>query len=334
MKKFLAVLLMLVLVLALVACGGDKEPADENDKEKDKVEESEKTENEEEEDELSFTFSKFGKAKITVRGAEIKKDEDGEDFIRLYYDYLNMDKNAAGSAPVYSINVEIKQGDEELYHDEFTDSDDECIPEDLFYNACMYPGTTVRNTMNIYCDLEGGPIEVACTVMIGSWMYNEEDVEWFKFTLDPKNLIPSPKEAYEIKPIENPTYTKDMPKSGTSTTASNPFTVSLNGYELITCDDEPAIRVKLTYTHQHDWEMAPALALPIEAYQDGIALERGNTWYIEDVTDADEAFEEDVAKGDTVECNAIFVLRGENPVEIVVEQPLDDTHVGMLCNIK
>ena len=63
-------------------------------------------------------------------------------------------------------------------------------------------------------------------------------------------------------------------------------------------------------------------------------MEQGTTWDLEEVTAEDEAFEEDVAKGETVKCNAIFILRGENPVEVVVEQPLDDTRVGLTCNVQ
>ena len=333
MKKFLTVLLMLVLVLALVACGGSKDPENNNEEETKNVNGNETLDNEEEDDELSFTFTKFGKAKITIKGAELKKDEDDEDFIRVYYDYLNMGEYAVGTDASSALTVEVKQGEEEIDIDEFGENDEDHVQEDLFYYSCMYPGTTLRNTMIIYCDPEGGPVEVACHVMIGSWMYNEEDVEWFKFTLDPKNLT-APKDTYEIKPIENPTYTKDMPKSGTSTTVSNPYTLSLNGYELTTCDDKPAIRVKMTYTHQHDWEMSPYTAVLINAYQDGIALEQATAWDIDEPTDEDEAYEEDVKKGDTVECNALFILRGDNPVEVVVEQPLDDTHIGMLCTVK
>lgn len=321
MKRLFAILLAAALLLSLAACGETKAPAGE-------------TSAPEEESALSFTFTKFGKAKITILGAEMKKDEDDEDFMRIYYNYLNMDETAAGHAPVLALELELKQGDEELYDDEFTADDEHHVPEDLFYNCAVQPGISVRNTINIYCDPEGGPVDVALHVMVGSWAYSEEDVEWFKFQMDPKNLTPAPAAAYEIQPITEPTYAKDLPSSGTSTSGSNPFTISLDGYELTTYDGEPALRVKMTYTHQHDWEMSPYSALTINAFQDGIALEQGTTWYLDDVTAEDEAFEADVAKGETVECNAIFILRGKNPVEVVVEQPLDDTRVGLVCNVQ
>lgn len=324
MKRLFALLMAAVMLLSLTACskGGTEKPAGTTGAAS------------EEDNSLSFTFTKFGKAKITILGAEMKKTEDDEDFMRIYYDYLNMDETAAGHSPVLALDLKITQGEEELDEDEFTADDAHHVPEDLFYNCAVQPGIPVRNTINIPCDPEGGPVDVALHVMIGSWAYNEEDVEWFKFQMDPKNLTPAPATPFEIQPIANPTYAKDLPTSGTSTTGSNPFTISLDGYELTTCDDQPALRVKMTYTHQHDWEMSPYTALTINAFQDGVALEQGTTWDLEEVTAEDEAFEEDVAKGETVKCNAIFILRGENPVEVVVEQPLDDTRVGLICNVQ
>lgn len=320
MKKVFALLLAAVMLLSLAACDTGKP---NTPPETDPVEDNA----------LSFTFTKFGKAKITILGAEMKKDEYDEDFMRIYYEYLNQDETAAGHTPFWTVNVEVTQDGEELDTDEFSSYDEEHVSEDLFGNYAVQPGVPVRNTMIIYCDPEGGPVEVACYVMVGSWAYNEEDVEWFKFQMDPKDLMPAPTEPFVIAPISEPTYAKSLPTSGTSTSYGNPFTLSLNGYELTTYDGEPALRVKMTYTHQHEWEMSPYNALPINVYQDGIALEQASTWYLDEVTPEDEAFEEDVATGETVNCNAIFLLRGESPAEIVVEQPLDDLRLGLTAYV-
>lgn len=329
MKRLFALLLAAVMLLSLAACG-------KNEPETPKTPDGEAGETNAAADEnaLSFTFTKFGKAKITILGAEMLKDEDDEDFVRIYYEYLNNDETAAGHVPSLALEVEVKQGEEELYTSEFTADEEHHVPEDLFYNCAVQPGIPVRNTMNIYCDPEGGPLDIACHVMVGSWGYEEDDVEWFKFQMDPKNLTPAPAEPFEIQPITDPTYAKDLPTSGTSTSGSNPFTISLNGYEMTTCDGEPALRVKMTYTHQHEWEMSPYTALTINAFQDGIGLEQCTIWYVDDATAEDEAYEIDVAIGETVECNAIFLLRGESPVEVVVEQPLDDLRAGMVCDVQ
>lgn len=348
MKKLIATILAVLMLLSLAACGGAKEdpkdtpsanaptdaPADTPDAPADTPDAPADAPTEPEADLPNFTFTKFGNAKITVLGAELKEDAYGDPFLRVYYEYLNMDETAAGHAPYLALELEITQGEEELYSYEFTADDEEHVPEDLFYNCAVQPGIPVRNTINVYCDPEGGPVDFACHVMVGSWAYNEEDVEWLEFQIDPKNPMPAPEEPFEIQPIANPTYAKDLPTSGTSTSMSNPFTISLDGYELTTYDGQPALRVKMTYTHQHEWEMSPYTALTINAFQDGIALVQGDTWYLDEVTPEDEAFETDVATGETVTCNAIFILRGDSPVEVVVEQPLDDTRVGLICNIQ
>jgi len=318
MKRFLAFFLAALMLLSLAACGGDKpEPTDPA----------------QEDNAPSFTFTKFGKAKVTLRGAEFVKDDDGEDFLRVYIDYLNMDATAAGHSPTLALEIEATQNGEELDIDEF-DASDEChILEDMLFQYQVQPGIPMRTVINVYCSPDDGPVDIALHAMIGSWAYNEEDVEWFKFQIDPQNL-PEKAAAFQIQPIAEPKYAKDLPSSGTSTSGGNPFTISLDGYEVTTYDDQPALRVKMTYTHQHDWDMSPYSALTINAYQDGIALEQGDTWYLEDVTAEDEAFEEEISKGDTVKCNAIFLLRGENPVEVVVEQPLDDLRAGIVCTVK
>ncbi len=338
MKKRFALLLAVLLAVSLVACGtsngnGNETPQSEDTKggsESDQPKETEAAE----ENVPAFTFTKFGKAKITLRGAEFKKDEDDENFLRVYYDYLNMDQTAAGHAPYLSVKLEITQNGEELSEEEFTADDEAHVQEDLFYNCAVQPGIPVRNTIIVYCNPEDGPVDVAMHVMVGSWAYNKEDVEWFKFQIDPQNMMPAPVEGYQIQPITAPIYAKDLPSSGTSTSASNPFSISLDGYELTTYDDAPALRVKMTYTHQHEWEMSPYTALTINAFQDGIALEQASTWYLDEPTAEDEAFEEDLATGETVACNAIFLLRNDNPVEVVVEQPLDDLRAGLVCNVK
>lgn len=326
MKRLLALLLAAILVLSLAACGS-KEPTkkdDEDDKENAEVQD----------DAPSFTFSKFGKVKVILRGAEFAKDDDDEDFLRVYIDYVNLDKTAAGHSRGSVLEMEITQNGEELDDDQFSTFDDCSIPEDMNYDRQVQPGIPLRNTILIYCSPEDGPVDIAMTAMVGSWMYNEEDLEWFKFQLDPEDLPEAPK-PFEIKPIADPTYAKDLPTSGTSTSGGNPFTVSLNGYELTSYDGEPALRVKMTYTHQDDWDMSPYTALPIYVYQDGISLDQVDTWYLDDeVTAEDEAFETDVTKGDTVDCNAIFLLRGDSPAEVVIEQTLDDLRVGMTCNVK
>lgn len=325
MKKLFALFLIAALLLTLVACGSKENNPDKSSEQETTLSAEEAA--------LTHEFDQFGKGRIKIVGTELDTDEDGETFLRIYYDYTNTADTAA-SQDGDAMHFTLTQNGEELEDVSFWYPDDEgCIADDLYNDLCVQPGVTIRRTALYYCDPEGGVIDVSCYLMVGSWAYNPDDVQTFTFQVDPADLMGAPA-PYEIKPIADPAYAKDLPASGTSTSASNPFTISLDGYELTTYDNQPALRVKMTYTHQHDWEMSPYTALTLNAFQDGIALEQADTWYLEDVTAEDEAFEADVAKGETVKCNAIFILRGENPVEVVVEQPLDDTRVGLVCNVK
>lgn len=322
MKKLFALLLAALMLLSLAACdkGGEETPPE--------------TTTPEEDTSISHTFEKYGKAKVKILGAEVKKDEDDEDYMRVYYEYTNQDETAAGHDPYSTMTLEITQDGEEVDTDEFYTDSADFVEADMFHQTTVQPGIPVRGAFVVRCDPEGGPVEFKMNVMVGSWAYSADDVVWFEFQIDPKNPTPVPAEPFEIQPIAEPTYAKDLPTSGTSTSGSNPFTVSLDGYEVTTYDDMPALRVKLTYTHQHEWDMTPYSALPITAFQDGFSLEQADTWYLEDVTPEDEAYETEISAGTTVKCNAIFLLRGENPVEVVIEQPLDDLRVGMTCTVK
>ena len=81
-----------------------------------------------------------------------------------------------------------------------------------------------------------------------------------------------------------------------------------------------AIRVGLVYKNLDDQAWPVGVSLDITAYQDGLSLPFGSTWYIEEPTAEDEAYGEDVEPGETVKCNALFVLRNDSPVEIVIEE--------------
>ena len=64
-----------------------------------------------------------------------------------------------------------------------------------------------------------------------------------------------------------------------------------------------------------------------------VALYRAWEGFFEETTPEDEAFGEDVEPGATVQCNAIFMLRGESPVDVVVEAPNVEMRVGVTYDI-
>lgn len=324
MKKLIALLLALIMVLSLAACNGDPKE-DPKDDPKDSTTTTAPVDNR-----PSYTFSKFGSGKVTIVGAEFAKTDDDEDFLRVYYDYTNTD--TIGCRPYDTLEFEkATQNGEEI--DQFTPySDDEyAIPEDLMAECSLQPGMTMRCTALFECSPDDGVVELGCNLMIGSWAYNPDDLEWLEFQIDPKDMMGKP-EAMEYAPIPNPTYTQGMPTSGLLDCAV-PFEAALESYELTECDGAPALRVYLTYTNKDDEEWPPCVVLPIVAYQDGIGLTLADTWYVDDLNETDEAFEEYAEPGQSMKCSVIFLLRGNSPVEVVIEESDDYLRLGMVCDI-
>lgn len=282
----------------------------------------------------TYEFTQYGNAKVSIVGAELAKDEYDDPFLRVYFDYTNTGDTAAGQEPDHTLKFQlVTQDGNEIDEFGLYSDDPNAVPEDLMENVSIQPGVTVRKTRLFEIDPEGGVVDFSCYVMVGSWMYDPEEVELMEFQLDPADLPGAPEEALKIPEITDSSYTAGLPTSGTADSAV-PYSVSLEGVEVTSWDELPALRVKMTYTNLASDAWPPCVALPIYVYQDGYSLEMTDTWYLEDVNEADEAFENDVEPNVETACNAIFLLRNENPVDVVVEAPNVDLRVGACYNIK
>jgi len=168
--------------------------------------------------------------------------------------------------------------------------------------------------------------------MVGSWVFEPDSIEPFEFEVDPANLMGAPA-PFVLPPIPNPTYTDGMSASGVYGSAEHD--ISINGVEL-TKDYEgmDVVRVKLTVTNNGEESMSPVLLCDLELYQDGIGLPYPTTWDLEEPTEEDEAYEIDLEPGETVECNALYYLRNQNPVEVVIESSNTDTRLGACFDVK
>lgn len=326
MKKTLAILLALVMVLTLAACGGGgKKPA-------------ETTAPKETEPAVqlpNFTFTQFGDAKITIVGAEFAKNDEEEDILRVYYEYTNTSTGdkARGHYPNTAVNfVSITQDGSDCEEYTFTPWDETCIPEDTNDNLYVQPGRTMRNTMCFRCDPSGGPVKVSCYVMVGSWMYDADSIEAFEFEIDPANLMGAP-EPFELPAVDDPSYTDGMESTGVYGNAEHE--ISINGLELTKdYDGVDVVRVKLTVTNNDAEAWSPAMICDLELYQDGIGLPYPTTWDMAEPTAEDEAYETELEPGQTVKCNALYYLRNQNPVEVVIESPNTDTRLGARFDVQ
>lgn len=317
MKKLFALLLAAVMLLSLAACGGKPETPTEP----------------EEDNAFRHTFTQFGNARIKVVGSEFVKNDYDEDILRIYYEYTNTGDTARGHYPNTALNfLSVTQDGNECLEYSFTPWDETYIPEDMNSHLHVQPGRTMRNTVCFRCDPNGGPVKLSCYVMIGSWMYNPDDIQSFEFEVDPANLMGAPA-PFVLPPITDPTYTYGMSASGVYGYGDNE--ISIDGVEL-TKDDEgvDVLRIKLTVTNNGEASMSPALICDLELYQDGIGLPYPTTWDMEEPTAEDEAYETELEPGETVKCNALFYLRNKNPVEAVIESTNDDVSLGACFDVQ
>lgn len=329
MKKLLALILAFAMVSTLAACTGNPAPTDGpgTAPTSDPAVETEPTV----EAYASYDFTQYGKAKIDILGAEFIKDDYDEDVLRIYYNYTNTGDSACARYPGRTLYFKsITQDGNDIHVDYFGILDECAIPEDLNYDNGVQPGLTSRQTMLLPCDPEGGPIEVSCYIMVGSWVYEADKVECLTFQIDPNNL-PEVPEPLEMAPILEPTYAAGLPTSGTNDNGD----ISIDGFELTKGDEgEDVLRVKLTVTNNGDEAAMPVnITDGVEVYQDGLGLPWFSTWDLE-ATEADEAYEIDLEPGQTVQCNALFELRNDHPVEVVVESLDNDLRLGMICDIE
>lgn len=209
MKKTIALLLAFVMVLSMTACakkdpGADKPETSEPETSNSPAVADPAVEDAEDEG-LAHTFTQYGNARIKIVGAEAARNDSGEDLLRIYYDYTNTDDTANGHAPGYVLNfLSITQDGEECKTYDFRNDDENAVTEDLNPKLYVQPGCTNRNTINIRWNPNGGVVKVSCFVMVGSWMYSENDVDPFEFEIDPSALMGAP-EPFELPAITTPT---------------------------------------------------------------------------------------------------------------------------------
>lgn len=326
MKKIVALLLVLVMVLSMAACGekdaGTDKPVTSDKPETSSSPAAEPTVEEAEEDGLTHTFTQYGNARIRIVGAEAAKNDKGEDLLRIYYDYTNTDDTANGHTPGYVLHfLSITQDGEECKTYDFRNDDENAVPEDLNTTLEIQPGCTNRGTINIRWNPNGGAVKVSCFVMVGNWMYSENDVEPFEFEIDPNNLMGAP-ESFALPAITDPTYTSGMSASGVFDFPAD-SEASINGIELTKDrDGRDLVRVNLTVTNKGEEERTAAMLAGVTLFQDGVSLHYADYFAVNDgdVRADNEAYNRyNLSPGETVECCALFYPRTMSPVEAVIE---------------
>lgn len=340
MKKILALLLALVMLLSLTACGGEKNPAEEPaDDEPAASDTEDPAPAEEEEDALpshEFDYD-MGVGLVAISGAEMAVDGDGNSFLRVYYDYTNTSDSAENQDPDYCVQfIKAEQDGHEVEEFYLGYGDSAEIPEDNDTTMSIQPGITVRRSELFEIDPEGGIVSLTITLIQGSWMYTEDQLDTFVVELDPADLPGAPAEALPEPLIEDPTYVEGWDTEGQEDNEYTGYRVALHEeYDVFEYDEEYYVRVYMTYTNTGSEVWSPALTLPINAYQDGISLELEDTYFMDDecIVETDAPFMEDAETGEEIECSAVFALKTMSPVEVAIENSDYDVYVGACYDV-
>ena len=240
---------------------------------------------------------------IEVIGAEPFTDIDGDDAVRVYFNFENN-----FSYPIDAWNalyIEAEQ-DGSFLDSTYSYEDVEAL---RFMDTKIRPGISIQCCAEFKCDFYGG--EMTFTF---SGYDDGYDGGTVSASYSPDNLPGAPA-PYVIKPVSDPGWTLNIPGEGT---LDEMYYVSVLDAELITdASGEPAIRIYYTFTNNSGDPVSFYSALSPYTYQDGLSLFMSNA---ANDSDTDMNAYTDINPGDTIEASCVYQLRNSSsPIEAEVE---------------
>ena len=201
MRKILALLLAHAMLLSLAACGGDESSARDNAPAAASTEaptapaptEPPKTVY------AAGTWAEdTGNCTIEFLGAELFTDDDGEQSLRIWFDFTNNTSETRNPWDYLAYDLDIQQGGQDLPQ-AFCPGDAE-ISEEYNKKMNIRPGITIRCVDQKKITADGGNV----TVLLEA----DSDVSW---ELDLNDLPGAPKEPLEANFVSNPSWTNALP---------------------------------------------------------------------------------------------------------------------------
>ena len=260
---------------------------------------------------VSGTLAGF---EVTIVGAELFDDYDGEDGIRVYWDFTNTSDET--TYPSCDLSVAVEQEGFELNSTYCSYEDD--VPE--YGNSSLYirPGVTIRCISEYNCKADGDVI----TYTISDWY---DDDNFLTVELDPANLPGRPAEDWVAEAIEDPQWVAELSDGGNVGDAY----VYIDNAEIVEGWDEgeEVIRVYFEYTNNGEEAANMWWATYLRALQDGIELE--TDWAAEDVEE-DDNLSLDIEPGETIRCSETWTIRSDSPIEVEVYDSWTEEYVGCL----
>lgn len=252
---------------------------------------------------------------VAVVGAELFKDPNGKDSIRVYYDFTNC------SVEPLSAWLELNVAAEQEGFGLVTTNSWGEVPEENNSSCDIMPGVTIRCIAEFNCKAEGEPVTVT---LARAWESGELTVE-----LDPKALSGRPGQR-EIALIENPDWMEGYGEAGVY---EEDYYVKIDNAEVVQdYSGDPVLRVYYEFTNNSKEAISFGIEVSVVAMQDGIQV--NSTWSHEENSEEDNFFAE-VKPGETIRAADCYELRTDSPVTVVLKDYFaEQDTIGKLFPVK
>lgn len=306
------------MALTVASCGEDT-ATDAPSKESEKPASVEEVSEAPSQDSAKFqpVSKTIGDYDVSVIAFEDFDDHEDNAAMRIYYEFTNTSEETTYASS--ELTFYAKQDGYELAYT-FAGFEED-VPEYAIDSCDVRPGVTVRCVEEFSYKRDGGEIVVTIEDF-----WSDETIE---INLTPDMFNGRPAEDFEIKAIDNPTWTDDLAYEGQ---ISDEYSVSIGDAETFEDEGDQIIRVYFTFTNNSDVAVSPFMAITLEAFQDGVELETAMLLW--DNIEADDAYSEDVQPGATVTAAETFILRSDSMVEVEVSEFLSEIILGAKFNIQ
>ncbi|MDR0951353.1 MAG: DUF5067 domain-containing protein [Oscillospiraceae bacterium] len=256
---------------------------------------------------------------VSFIGAESFIDMDGDDAIRVYYDFTNFFESprSAWSVLVWYANQDGKELDFAYDWD----------PIDAYYNdeLNIRPGLSIQCCLQFKYDPHGGPVDVTI------FGYNAGESAGSVVCSYVPGELPGAPAPYVFPSDPNPQWTTSLPSEGSLDDGVS--YVSVDDAERITdVDGAPAVRVYYHFTNNSTSSISLYDAVYLYTYQDGIEL--FITTGAPEI-ESDRALYQEVAPGETVSVSCVFLLRNsDSSIEAEIEASTTYDAVGQTYEIR
>ena len=246
-------------------------------------------------------YGSVGDFDVAFLGAEAVRDYEDKPAIRFYFEVTNnSDRLISAFSEVY---FNAQQDGVEL-EGTFTGWDeDETVPEDNNSSVMFAPGHSIRATMIVLYDPDGGTVGIR-----GGEFFGDEYVYYY---VDPQNLPGPPADAFAFGEDGSvPEFMLDAPEGDESVEILDVETVP-------DWDGNDILRVYFRFTNRSDETTSMMMRYDVYAMQDGYQLEDGNA---DEYVDEEDNYYEDIAPGESIECARCFAPRSHSPIAIAVKE--------------